>query len=575
MAFTKIEPAGLSTSGNYTIENLNVSGVLTATSFIGDISQATGAAAGLGTALSQDQSNPLNKIYYTNTVLSIGSTQTVNPPDSSNVAYTQYAEIAVDEGFDLIVEDGDDLVPDILGLSTETAGLLSGAGGRVRADNFTNKAGTGAPIFPNGVNVTGVATATTFSGNLTGNVTGNLTGDVTGNVTGNLTGTASTATAAATSYGISGSPTLSGITSVSTTNLTVNGNAYPSAGPLSGRNIIINGSMLAAQRGTVTSVTADAFGGPDRYKCFMGSAGTWTLSQAADAPTGTGLYYSYKFQCTSTGTLSSGSYLGHRMLLEGYDSARLNGQSSTISFWVKCNKTGTMTCEPYDASSGGTQSVSKQFTINAADTWEYKSLTFPANPHNYPSNNAAAIVLHWWLSAGSTWKSTESTGEWTNIANGYRAYGCDIDLTDSTDNYFQITGIQLEVGSVATPFEHRSYGDELIRCQRYYQVTRESVSGGPPTNAYSGYVGATYPNNSYSYGTARFCVPMRAIPVVVLYDNTGASGTATQSGNANGIAATANHITIYGFTAVVKSSGVWTDDARYTIYAGYTANAEL
>jgi len=133
-------------------------GIVTATKFIGDISEATGAAAGLGTALSQVQSSPLNKIYFTNQVLSIGSTITVDPPDSSNVAYTQYAEIAVEQGYDLIVEDGDDLVPDILGLSTVTAAPLSGAGGRVRADQFTNKAGTGAPNFPNGVQVTGVST---------------------------------------------------------------------------------------------------------------------------------------------------------------------------------------------------------------------------------------------------------------------------------------------------------------------------------------------------------------------------------------------------------------------------------
>jgi len=162
---------GVDTTGTSTFNNINATGVITATSFVGDISQATGAAAGLGTALSQDQSNPLNKIYYTDTILSIGSTQTVNPPDSSNIAYTQYAEIAVEEGFDLIVEDGDDLVPDILGLSTGTAAPLAGAGGRVRADNFTNKAGTGAPTFPNGVNVTGVVTATSFVGdgsNLTG-----------------------------------------------------------------------------------------------------------------------------------------------------------------------------------------------------------------------------------------------------------------------------------------------------------------------------------------------------------------------------------------------------------------------
>jgi len=173
MAFTKIVGAGIQTTTDVTIRNVQA-GVVTATKFIGDISEATGAAAGLGTALSQTLSSPLNKLYYTDKILSIGSTITVDPPSTSNVAYTQYSEIAVEEGADLIIEDGDDLVPDVLGLSTGTAAPLSGAGGRVRADQFTNKTGTGAPTFPNGVQVTGVVTATSFSGNLTGNI--NATG---------------------------------------------------------------------------------------------------------------------------------------------------------------------------------------------------------------------------------------------------------------------------------------------------------------------------------------------------------------------------------------------------------------
>ena len=97
------------------------SGVVTATSFhgsvLGDISQATGAAAGLGTALSQTQTSPLNKIYFTDNILSIGATVTIDPPSSSNVAYTNYSEIKI-SGADLIIKDGDDFIPDILGLST-------------------------------------------------------------------------------------------------------------------------------------------------------------------------------------------------------------------------------------------------------------------------------------------------------------------------------------------------------------------------------------------------------------------------------------------------------------------------
>ena len=142
-------------------------GVLTASAFYGDGSNLEGvASAGLGTALGE--ANGLDVIYYTDKVLTITDTVTVDPPTSTNVAYTQYSEIAVADTKDLIVADGDDLIPDILGLSTAGITPLAGAGGRIRADLFTNKAGTGAPTFQTGVVITGVATATTFSGNATG-----------------------------------------------------------------------------------------------------------------------------------------------------------------------------------------------------------------------------------------------------------------------------------------------------------------------------------------------------------------------------------------------------------------------
>ena len=153
------------------VEKLNVVGVVSATSFFGDGSNLEGvASAGLGTALGE--SGGLDVIYYTDNVLTVTDNITVDPPATTNIAYTQYAEIAVADTKDLIVADGDDFIPDVLGLSTEGITPLSGAGGRIRADLFTNKAGTGAPTFQTGVVVTGVATATSFSGNLTGNATG-------------------------------------------------------------------------------------------------------------------------------------------------------------------------------------------------------------------------------------------------------------------------------------------------------------------------------------------------------------------------------------------------------------------
>ena len=94
------------------------SGVVTATSFHGDISQATGAAAGLGTALSQTQTDPLNKVYYTNNILEFSSTTTIDHPPSTNTAYTNYSDIKISGSADLIIKDGDEFIPDVLGLST-------------------------------------------------------------------------------------------------------------------------------------------------------------------------------------------------------------------------------------------------------------------------------------------------------------------------------------------------------------------------------------------------------------------------------------------------------------------------
>ena len=145
-----------------------VTGVLTATSFRGDGSNLTNLPAGLGTALSSTQTSPLNKLYYTNRVLSIDSTTTVDHPATGTGAYTQYAEIQIEDNADLIIEDGDDLIPDILGLG-DNGSTGAGGLGRLRVDTITNKSANGAPNFPNGL----TGTSGTFTGNL--NVGGVLT----------------------------------------------------------------------------------------------------------------------------------------------------------------------------------------------------------------------------------------------------------------------------------------------------------------------------------------------------------------------------------------------------------------
>ena len=208
-----------------------VAGIVTATSFEGDGSNLTNLPAGLGTALSSVQTSPLNKIYYTDQVLAIGSTVTIDPPSSAQIAYTQYAQIQLNDSADLIVAAGDDFIPDILGIGTTGvgSGTLTGDGGRIRADNLTNRAGTGAPTANNGLVVSGACTATTFVGNLTGNVIGNVTGVSTG-LTGtpdiairNLTGVAATFTSTLTGAAANFSGNLTGVTANFSGNVTIGG----------------------------------------------------------------------------------------------------------------------------------------------------------------------------------------------------------------------------------------------------------------------------------------------------------------------------------------------------------------
>ena len=170
---------------------LDVAGIVSATAYYGDGSNLEGvASAGLGTAISD--SGALSVIYYTDNTLTVGDDTTVDVPatSDSNVAYTQYAEVAVADTKDLIIADGDDFVPDILGITTDgPAGTMAG-GGRIRVDNISSKSGSGSVYFNAGVDITGVGTVANLkSANVT--VTG-ITTSVTLNAGSTIVGAAVT-----------------------------------------------------------------------------------------------------------------------------------------------------------------------------------------------------------------------------------------------------------------------------------------------------------------------------------------------------------------------------------------------
>ncbi len=248
----------------------------------------------------------------------------------------------------------------------------------------------------------------------------------------------------------------------------------PSVGQLGHRNLIINGAMQVAQRGTITSILASSvYGGPDRFKAYrVDSPGIWSASQQESAPSGSGFGHCLEQKVTTAnGTLDAADIAAIQYLFEGQDLTQVKkGTSSaeqlTLSFWCRTGTSGTYIAELYD--SDNTRSCSKSFTHAGSDGWEKKEITFPADTTGaFTHDTNESLQVNIWLAAGSNFTSGSLATTWGSVTAANRAVG-QTNLSATLNNYFRITGVQLELGSVATPFEHRTYGEELARCQRYY-----------------------------------------------------------------------------------------------------------
>mgnify|MGYP003111062573 CR=1 FL=1 len=261
-----------------------------------------------------------------------------------------------------------------------------------------------------------------------------------------------------------------GIAIDSSGHVQVDGQQLPTTGPLSNRNLIINGAMQVAQRSTSETgqTTLDGYVALDRHRIQLSSSGTFTISQSTEAPSG--FANSLKFDCTTAD--SSPDYVVFFQLLEGQDLQQVqkgtsSAQKLTASFYVRSSKTGTYQVNIRDLDNN--RLVGASYTIGSADTWELKTVTFPADTTGAFGNDAnASLQLEWWLAAGSDYTGGAVPTAWEARVNTDRAAALNVAIGASTADDFYITGIQLEVGEKATPFEHRSYGDELAKCQRYF-----------------------------------------------------------------------------------------------------------
>lgn len=302
------------------------------------------------------------------------------------------------------------------------------------------------------------------------------------------------------------------------------------------RNIIINGKMEVAQRGTSTaSITSAGYYTVDRWYLELGSLGTWTQSQENDAPTGSGFRKSLKMLCTTAdASPAAGDYNIFVQRIEGQNLQQiLKGTSSakqlSLSFWVKSNATGTYIVELWDASN--TRNVSKSYTISASATWEYKTLTFPADTTGaFNNDNARSLDVNFWLGAGSTFTSGTLNTSWASNTNANRAVG-QTNVAAATNNYIQFTGVQLEVGPASTPFEHRpTWTTELQMCQRYYEKTwpHDSAIGSDNTGCAIVNGGPDQVSVTYWFCPWRYQVEKRANPTVTVYAMNGTAGSVTK-----------------------------------------------
>jgi len=257
----------------------------------------------------------------------------------------------------------------------------------------------------------------------------------------------------------------------------------PTEGQLGGRNFIINGDMKIFQRATAATAVANNYGTADRWKAWNDSSygGAMTTERSTDVPSGQGFSYSLKLQCSTASTSTAAAeYAQFNQPIEAQNCQAFaygtsGAKTLTLSFWCKSNKTGVYTVA-FKKPDSTIYIIPIEYTISSADTWEKKTITVTptAGSTTFITNSGGAIAndngsgleIYWNLLLGSNYTGGTS-GTWSSNGSHYSTTNA-VNWLDNTANNFYITGVQLETGSQASPFEHELVGVTLSKCQRYF-----------------------------------------------------------------------------------------------------------
>ena len=374
---------------------------------------------------------------------------------------------------------------------------------------------------------------------------------------------------------------LNGTTGITTpgtdsTTLVVNSNNISAVNSLGFRNRIINGAMVIDQRNAGAQISADnTVFGVDRFQMLASVSSKLNVQQNAGSVTPPAGFSNYLgFTSTSAYSVGASEIFAVNQKIEGFNTADLawgtaSAQSVTLSFWVRSSLTGTFSGMLFN--SAANRSYVFSYTISAANTWEQKSVTIAGDTTGtWLTNNGIGIRVFWTLAAGSS--MTGSAGSWV-ASDKYGVTGT-TSVVGTNGATFYITGVQLEAGSVASPFERRDYGRELMMCQRYYRKSFNQATA-PAQNA--GLVGAVFFKSAASgagpYGHVSFSTAMRTTPSTITTFNPSAANAnwrnTTAGSDLNAEVANA------GESGVGIGSNTQTMNQYALASIQYTAEAEL